>query len=90
MTVSPETTGFPFRRLLRLAGITVEVFLPVRLWSTKLFTVICTLLNALLVTMAATSIDGYLVTVLTNRIVMLLIQQYNSMCVFNVSASVSV
>jgi hypothetical protein len=27
-TVSPETTGFPFYRLLRLAGITVEVFLP--------------------------------------------------------------
>jgi hypothetical protein len=27
-TVSPETTGFPFNRLLRLAGITVEVFLP--------------------------------------------------------------
>jgi hypothetical protein len=26
--VSPETTGFPFRRLLRLAGITVGVFLP--------------------------------------------------------------
>jgi hypothetical protein len=26
-TVSPETTGFPFCRLLRLAGITVEVFL---------------------------------------------------------------
>jgi hypothetical protein len=35
----------------------------------------CTLLNTLLVTMAATSIDGYLVTVLTHRIVMLLIQQ---------------
>jgi hypothetical protein len=27
-TVSPETIGFPFCRLLRLAGITVEVFLP--------------------------------------------------------------
>jgi hypothetical protein len=27
-TVSPETTGFPFCCLLRLAGITVEVFLP--------------------------------------------------------------
>jgi hypothetical protein len=27
-TVSPETTGFPFCRLLRLVGITVEVFLP--------------------------------------------------------------
>jgi hypothetical protein len=27
-SVSSETTGFPFRRLLRLAGITVEVFLP--------------------------------------------------------------
>jgi hypothetical protein len=26
--VSPETTWFPFCRLLRLAGITVEVFLP--------------------------------------------------------------
>jgi hypothetical protein len=30
ITVSSETTGFPFRRLLRLAGITVEVFYP--LW----------------------------------------------------------
>jgi hypothetical protein len=28
ITVSSETTGVPFRRLLRLAGITVEVFLP--------------------------------------------------------------
>jgi hypothetical protein len=28
ITVSPETTGFPFRRLLRLAEITAEVFLP--------------------------------------------------------------
>jgi hypothetical protein len=27
-TVSPETTGFPFCRLLRLPGITWEVFLP--------------------------------------------------------------
>jgi hypothetical protein len=27
ITVSSETTGFPFRRLLRLAGITVEVLL---------------------------------------------------------------
>jgi hypothetical protein len=29
ITVSSETTGFPFRRLLRLAEITAEVFLPV-------------------------------------------------------------
>jgi hypothetical protein len=28
LAVSPETTGFPFCRLLRLAGIMVEVFLP--------------------------------------------------------------
>jgi hypothetical protein len=28
ITVSSETTGFPFRRLLRLAEITAEVFLP--------------------------------------------------------------
>jgi hypothetical protein len=28
LAVSPQTTGFPIRRLLRLAGITVEVFLP--------------------------------------------------------------
>jgi hypothetical protein len=28
LAVSPETTGFPFCRLLRLIGITVEVFLP--------------------------------------------------------------
>jgi hypothetical protein len=28
ITVSSETTGLSFRRLLRLAGITVEVFLP--------------------------------------------------------------
>jgi hypothetical protein len=27
ITVSSETTGFPFRRLLRLAEITAEVFL---------------------------------------------------------------
>jgi hypothetical protein len=43
----------------------------------KLFTVICTLLKTFLVTTAVASIDGYLVTVLTYRIVMLLIQQYN-------------
>jgi hypothetical protein len=30
ITVSSETTGFPFRRLLRLARITAEVFLPPR------------------------------------------------------------
>jgi hypothetical protein len=29
ITVSSETTGFPFHRLLRLAEITAEVFLPV-------------------------------------------------------------
>jgi hypothetical protein len=28
ISVSSETTGFPFRRLLRLAGITMELFLP--------------------------------------------------------------